>query len=90
MSRCVVNREVIPADVIKEAMAERRWTQGDLAIVLGRPRKMVNEILGGKRGISPRAALELEDALGVDAMELLRLQGAYRLVQLEVRLQGGE
>ena len=84
-----MNREVIPADVIKEAMAERRWTQGDLAVVLGRPRKMVNEILSGKRGISVRAAGELQDALGLDAMELLRLQGAYRLVQLEARQQAG-
>ena len=82
-----MNREVIPADLIREAMAGRRWTQGDLAAVLGRPRKMVNEILGGKRGISPRAALELEAALGLDAMELLRLQGAYRLAQLEARQQ---
>lgn len=82
-----MNREVIPADLIREAMAERMWSQGDLAAVLGRPRKMVNEILGGKRGISPRAALELQDALGLDATELLRLQGAYRLAQLEERQQ---
>ena len=41
-----------PGDVIKEELEARAWTQTDLAEILGRPQRVVSEIIHGKRAIS--------------------------------------
>lgn len=45
-----------PGELIREEIEERGWTQADLATVLARPAKVVNEIINGKRAITPNTA----------------------------------
>ncbi len=52
-----------PGEHLREELDERGWTQADLADILGRPVKMVNEIVGGKRRITEETAIGLADAL---------------------------
>lgn len=72
-----------PRDVIKEELAERQWTQQDLADVIGRPVGVVNRILNNKTKITPQTAKELGAAFGTGAMFWLNLETKYMLSKLK-------
>jgi len=80
-----------PGSLIREAMESRGWSQRDLAIILGRPLPAINEVIKGRRAISPEMAVSLAAAFGIDAARLLHMEADYRLSQLghmEPRLSG--
>ena len=68
-----------PGEFLKEELEERGWTQEEFAAIIGRPTTLVNQIVLGKRAITPEAAAEIGAALGVDAQYWLNLESAYRL-----------
>lgn len=72
-----------PGEFIKDEMEARCWTQTDLAEILGRPLRVVNEIIAGKRGISPETAQGLGDALGTSAQLWLNLDASYQLSRIQ-------
>ena len=45
-----------PGDRLKEELDARGWTQADLADILGRPARLVSEIITAKRAITPETA----------------------------------
>ncbi len=57
----------------------KRRTQTDLGEILGRPPRVVNEIITGKRGITPETAKGLAEALGTTAQFWMNLESAWRL-----------
>ena len=61
---------------------ERGWTQADLANVLGRPLQTVNQIINGRKRITPQTAVELAAAFGTSAEVWLNLENAYRLAHV--------
>jgi HTH-type transcriptional regulator/antitoxin HigA len=71
-----------PGEFIKEELEARGWTQADLAEILGRPPRLVSEIIGGKRAISPETAKGLGDAFGTGAQFWMNLESAYQLSQV--------
>jgi HTH-type transcriptional regulator/antitoxin HigA len=71
-----------PGEFLKEELEARGWTQTDLAEILGRPVRLVNEIISGKRGISPETAKGLGDALGTSPQLWLNLESAYQLSRI--------
>lgn len=68
-----------PGEFIKDELEARNWTQADLAEILGRPLQAVNEIIAGKKTITPETARALGDALGAAPELWLNLENAYRL-----------
>jgi HTH-type transcriptional regulator/antitoxin HigA len=72
-----------PGEYLKEELEARGWTQTDLAAILGRPIRLVNEIIMAKRGISPETATGLAKALGTSAEVWLGLDAAYQLSKIE-------
>ena len=86
-----MNTEQIPAEVfppgefIREEIEERGWTQEDLAEILGRPLRLVNEIIMGKRGITPETANGIAAAFGTSAQFWMNLESMYRLSQIRTR-----
>lgn len=68
-----------PGDFLREELEERGWTQQDLADILGRPPRVVNEIINAKRSITPETAKELSAALGTSPEFWLNLETAYQL-----------
>src|ERR1700693_4958707 len=72
-----------PGEILREELEERGWNQLDLADILGRPLTLVNEILTGKRAISPETAKGLGDAFRVDPQFFLNLESAYQLWKVQ-------
>lgn len=70
---------VPPGTHLKREMDARRWSQSDLAEILDRPLQAVNQILKGKKAITPITARELEGATGISATTWLALESQYRL-----------
>lgn len=68
-----------PGDTLARELASRDMTQTELAQQMGRPLQMVNEIVRGKKSITARTALELEEALGISAQMWLNMEAGYRL-----------
>src|SRR3990172_5930246 len=68
-----------PGEFLKDELEERGWTQGDLAEILGRPISLVNEIIAGKRGITPETATGLAAAFGTSPEFWMNLESAYQL-----------
>jgi HTH-type transcriptional regulator/antitoxin HigA len=71
-----------PGEFIRDELDARGWTQGDLAQIMGRPLQFVNELVAGKKQITPETALGLAQALGDDdALYWMNLDNVYRLAQ---------
>jgi len=73
-----------PGDYIRDELEARGWTQGDLAQIMGRPVQLVNELVSGKKQITPETALGLAKAFGDDdALYWMNLDNMYRLAQVK-------
>jgi HTH-type transcriptional regulator / antitoxin HigA len=68
-----------PGEILRDELEARGWTQNDLAVILGRPFRLVNEVISGKRAISPETARGLGEALDTDPQFWMNLETAYRL-----------
>ena len=65
--------------LLKEFLEPLGQTQKALAVHLGAPVQRVNEIVRGKRGVSPETAWILSEALGTSPEFWLNLQSTYDL-----------
>ena len=72
-----------PGEFLADELEARGWSQTDLADILGRDINLVNDIIRGKRGITPETAQGLADALGTSARYWLNLDIIYRLSRIE-------
>jgi len=69
-----------PGEFIRDELNARGWTQGDLAEIMGRPVQVVNELIAGKKQITPETAMGLSKAFGDDdALYWMNLDSVYRL-----------
>src|SRR5450830_581961 len=77
-------RPVAPGRILRRELEERGWTQQDLASIVDRPPQVINQIVQGKKQITPDTAIEFAQALGTSAEFWTNLEAAYRL-QLAAR-----
>jgi HTH-type transcriptional regulator/antitoxin HigA len=70
-----------PGDRLKEELDARGWTQADLADILGRPPRLISEIITAKRAITPETAQGLGVALGTGPDLWMNLESQYQLSQ---------
>lgn len=68
-----------PGEFIREELEARGWTQEDLAQIMGRPTRLVNELVNAKKQITPDTARGLAEAFGTDPLYWMNLDSAYRL-----------
>ena len=71
-----------PGDFLREELEARNWTQNDLAEVLGRSPRLVNEIISAKRAITPETASGLAEAFGTSAELWMNLESVWQLSKL--------
>ena len=76
-----------PGKVLSEVyMAEMELNQTSLANRCGCAPRKINEIVNGKRGISPAFAITLESLLGASAEMWVRMQAEYDLWEARLKV----
>lgn len=78
--------EVHPGAVLLEELRARGLTANAFALRLRVPPQRIQEIVAGKRAITPETALRLGRALGTGARVWLAMQQAYDLRKVEREL----
>lgn len=79
-----------PGEYIREEMTERKWTMDELAYKLNCSYELLNDVVYGKRPISPEIAMALGDVFGTGAQVWLNLQATYWLTVFERRRHDGK
>jgi HTH-type transcriptional regulator/antitoxin HigA len=79
MTEIVPAQAFSPGEFLRDELEERGWTQAEFAKIIGRPPRLVNELIAGKRGITPETAHELAAAFGTSAQLWMNLDAAYQL-----------
>jgi HTH-type transcriptional regulator/antitoxin HigA len=73
-----------PGDVLREELEARNWTQTELAEIIGRPVRLINEIIAGKKAITPETAIQLGQSLGTGAELWMNLESQFQLSKVQV------
>jgi HTH-type transcriptional regulator / antitoxin HigA len=68
-----------PGEYVKAELVQRGWTQADLAQILGKHTPAINEVVQGKRAISPEMAVALGTAFGTGPEVWMNRETEYRL-----------
>lgn len=73
-----------PGEYLADELEARNWSQTELAEILGRPARLVNEIIAGKRAITPETAKGLSAAFGSSPEFWMNLETAYQLSKARI------
>ncbi len=68
-----------PGEFLRDELDAHGWSQTEFAEIIGREHRLVNELVLGKRAITPETAKELAAALGTSAQFWMNLESTYRL-----------
>ena len=71
-----------PGEFIKEEIEARGWSQVEFAEIIGRPPRLISELIGAKRAVTPETAKGLAAAFGTSAQLWLNLESSYQLSRL--------
>ena len=77
--RALSDMPIPPGEILEEELEARGMTQKELATRLGRPAQTVNEIIKGKKAITPETAIGLNKVLGIGAHFWTSLETDYRM-----------
>jgi addiction module HigA family antidote len=73
--------------LLKEFLEPLRLTQVKLAKAINIPQNRVNELIRGKRGITPETALLLAEYFEISAEFCMKLNAAYVLTRVRAELR---
>jgi HTH-type transcriptional regulator/antitoxin HigA len=76
-----------PGEFLLEELETRGWTQTEFAEMIRRPYRLVNEIVLGKRAITPETAHDLAGAFGTSAQLWMNLETAWQLSKVKPRTE---
>jgi HTH-type transcriptional regulator/antitoxin HigA len=72
-----------PGELLRDELEARNWSQTEFAEIIGRPVRLINEIIAGKKAITPETAAQLGASLGTSAQLWLNLESQYQLSKIE-------
>jgi HTH-type transcriptional regulator/antitoxin HigA len=72
-----------PGDILRDMIKEKGWTQDEFALITGRSRQAINEILSRRTGITPEMAVTLGAVFGNTPSEWMRWDAAYRIANIK-------
>lgn len=68
-----------PGEHLLDELEARGWSQVEFAEIIGRSARLVNEVINGRRGITPETAVAFAAALGTSAEFWMNLETSYQL-----------
>jgi HTH-type transcriptional regulator/antitoxin HigA len=71
-----------PGEFLKDELEARNWSQSEFAEIIGRPVRLINEIIAGKRSITPETAKQLGASLGTSAEFWMNLESQFQLSKI--------
>ena len=74
----------MPGELLAEELASRNWNQTEFAEILGRPPRVVNEIIAGKRAITPETAKGLAAAFEMSPQFWMNMETSYQLSRAHI------
>jgi HTH-type transcriptional regulator/antitoxin HigA len=74
-----------PGEFLADELEARGWTQTELAEIIGRPQKLVNDLVNGKRAVTPETATDLAAAFGTTPQFWMNLETAWQLSKVAPR-----
>ena len=78
---------VPPGEFLAETLEEMGISQASLARQTGRPVQAINEIVHGKKAITPETALQFERVLRVPAHIWTRMEADHQLTKARLKAQ---
>ncbi len=72
-----------PGEFLRDELEARGWNQTVLAEIMGRPVRLINEIIAGKKSITPETAMQLGDSLGTGPDVWMNLESQYQLSKVQ-------
>lgn len=68
-----------PGEFLKDELDARGWTQVEFAEIIERDTRVISEVIGGKRSITPETAIAFGEALGTGPEFWLNLESQFQL-----------
>lgn len=81
MKRKAIN-SIPTGEIISKRLEDRGMTQAELSRLTRISTPVINDIVQGRRGISPKQIISLSLVLGLDAIELGRMQSDYEIMSV--------
>lgn len=89
MKKKAINMNPI-GEIISKRLEERGMSQAELSRITKVSTPVINDIVKGRRGISPDQIVSFSLVLGLDALELGRMQSDYEIMQLIIPIMEKE
>lgn len=74
-----------PGEFLADELEARGWTQTEFAGIIGRPQKLVNDIINAKRAVTPETAADFAAAFGTSAQFWMNLETVWQLSKVPAR-----
>ena len=68
-----------PGEFLRDELEARGWTQVEFAEIIGKDTRLISEVIGGKRSVTPETAIALGEALGTGPEFWMNLESQYQL-----------
>lgn len=81
MKREAINTNSI-GEIIRKRLEERGMSQAELSRCTKVSTPVINDIVQGRRGVSPKQIVSFSLVLGFDAIELGRMQSDYEIMNV--------
>lgn len=77
LNDCIPYTAIHPGEIIKDELDAREMRQKELASLMGVPTSVLNDIIKGRRDVTPEVAVLLQEILDIEASYWLSLQNQY-------------
>jgi HTH-type transcriptional regulator/antitoxin HigA len=87
MNKFVPAETFPPGEFLRDELEARGWTQTEFAEMIRRPIRLVNEIIAGKRAVTPETAHDFAEAFGTSPQLWMNLETAWQLSKVAPRAE---